>query len=102
MKIDFGIGYMATEMNQIRYETEAQLGGWGVADVGNIPEGLLEVTCTACAFEDTAITGVPGADSIAVPAGSTTIPLGSVSFKGNAIELVDVIAPMYGLLLITP
>ncbi len=96
VKIDFGMGYISTEMNQNRYESEAQLGGWGVADVGNIPEGLLEVTCTACAFEDTAITGVPGADSIAVPAGSTTIPLGSVSFKGNAIELVDVIAPMYG------
>ena len=96
VKIDFGVGYISTEMNQNRFETEAQLGGWGVADVGNIPEGLLEITCTACAFEDTNITGVAGADAMAVPAGSTTIPLGSVSFKGNAVELVNAIAPMYG------
>ena len=96
VKVDFGIGYMATEMNQLRYETEAQLGGWGVADVGNIPEGLLEVTCTACAFEDHNMSGVAGADSIAQPAGSTTIPLGSVSFRGNAVDLLNAVAPAYG------
>ena len=96
VKIDFGIGYIASEMNQDRYETEAQLGGWGVADVGNIPEGLLDVTCTACAFEDVGSTAVPGADSFAMPAGATTIPLGSVTFSGDTEEMINVLAPMYG------
>lgn len=96
VQIDFGVGYLSTEMQQTRYETEAQLGGWGVADVGNIPEGLLDVTCTACAFEDHDMSGVDGADSIAVPAGSSTIALGSVSFRGNARDLLDAVAPMYG------
>jgi TonB-dependent receptor len=96
VKLDFGLGYMSTEMEQVRYETEAQLGGWGVADVGNIPEGLLDVTCTACAFQDHNMNGVAGADSIAVPAGATTIPLGSVSFRGNAVDLLNAVAPAYG------
>ncbi|NVK55417.1 MAG: TonB-dependent receptor [Alteromonadaceae bacterium] len=96
VKVDFGVGYMSTEMNQIRYETEAQLGGWGVADVGNIPEGLLEVGCTACQFEDHNMNGVEGADANAVPAGANTIALGSVSFVGNAVELLEAIAPAYG------
>ena len=96
VKLDFGLGYMSTEMEQVRYETEAQLGGWGVADVGNIPEGLLDVTCTACAFQDHNMNGVAGADSIAVPSGATTIPLGSVSFRGNAVDLLNAVAPEYG------
>lgn len=96
VKLDFGVGYMSTEMNQVRYETEAQLGGWGVSDVGNIPEGLLEIGCTACAFEDHNMSGVAGADGIAVPAGATTIPLGSVSFVGNAVHLLEAVAPAYG------
>lgn len=96
VEVDFGVGYLSNEMNQQRYEYEAQLGGWGVADVGNIPEGLLEVTCTACAFEDYNINGVAGADDTAVPAGATTIPLGSVTFKGNAVELLNTMLPLYG------
>ena len=40
--------------------------------------------------------GVAGADSIAVPAGATTIPLGSVSFRGNAVDLLNAVAPEYG------
>ena len=83
-------------MNQVRYETEAQLGGWGVSDVGNIPEGLLEIGCTACAFEDHDMSGVAGADAMAVPAGATTISLGSVSFVGNAVHLLEGVAPAYG------
>lgn len=96
VEVDFGVGYLSNEMNQQRYEYEAQLGGWGVADVGNIPEGLLEGTCTACAFEDYNINGVAGADDTAVPAGATTIPLGSVTFKGNAVELLNTMLPLYG------
>ncbi|NVK57106.1 MAG: TonB-dependent receptor [Alteromonadaceae bacterium] len=97
VEIDFGVGYLSNEMNQQRYEYEAQLGGWGVADVGNIPEGLVDVTCTACAFEDYDMNGVAGADDTAVPAGASTIPLGSVTFKGNAVDLINTMLPVYGM-----
>lgn len=96
VKIDFGAGYLKNEMNQANVSTNATLGGWGVADVGNIPEGLLEVTCTACNFEDYDMSGVPGADDLAMPAGAATIPLGSVSFTGNAVDLLNAMLPIYG------
>lgn len=96
VKIDFGLGYLKNEMNQANETTNATLGGWGVADVGNIPEGLLDTTCTACQFEDHDMSGVQGADSMAMPAGAPTIPLGSVSFTGNAVDLMDAMLPIYG------
>lgn len=100
-KVDFGVGYLATEMRQTRESTSEALGGWGVDSPGDIPEGLFEQTCTACAFEDHAMNGVPGADAIALPAGSTSIPLGSVSFSGDPVELLSEIGPLYGLTLET-
>jgi TonB-dependent receptor len=99
--LDFGVGYLTTEMRQTREATSEALGGWGVGFPGDIPEGLFEQSCTACAFEDHDISGVAGADSIAVPAGSTTIPLGSVSFGGDPVELLSVMGPIYGLSLET-
>ena len=96
IKVDFGLGYLATEMDQNRLSTQATLGGWGIDNPGDVPEGLLETTCTACAFEDHDMSGVEGADAIAQPAGSPTIPLGSVSFRGNAVELLEAMAPIYG------
>ncbi|WP_137167904.1 TonB-dependent receptor [Salinimonas lutimaris] len=94
--VDFGVGYLTTEMQQNRLSTQAILGGWGVDNPGDVPEGLLDITCTGCAFEDHDMNGVEGADAIAQPPGSPTIPLGSVSFRGNAVELLEVMAPMYG------
>lgn len=99
--LDFGVGYLTTEMRQTREATSEALGGWGVGFPGDIPEGLFEQSCTACAFEDHDISGVEGADAIAVPAGSTTIPLGSVSFGGDPVELLSVMGPIYGLSLET-
>lgn len=99
--VDFGVGYLTTEMRQTRESTSNALGGWGVSFPGDIPEGLFEQSCTACQFEDYDITGVAGADSIARPAGSTTIPLGSVSFGGDPVELLSAIGPAYGLSLET-
>lgn len=96
LKVDFGVGFISTEMEQTRLATQATLGGWGVDFPGDIDEGLFEQSCTACKFEDFNINGVAGADSIAVPAGSSTIPLGSVSFGGNAVELLTAIGPQYG------
>lgn len=99
--VDFGVGYLATEMRQTRESTSEALGGWGVSNIGDVPEGLFEQSCTACAFEDHDISGVEGADSIALPAGSTTIPLGSVSFGGDPVALLNAVGPDYGLSLAT-
>jgi TonB-dependent receptor len=99
--VDFGVGYLQTEMRQTRESTSEALGGWGVGFPGDIPEGLFEQSCTACAFQDHDIVGVEGADAIAVPAGSTTIALGSVSFGGDPVELLREIGPLYGLTLET-
>lgn len=100
--LDFGVGYLSTEMLQTRQSSSEQLGGWGVANVGDIPEGLFEQSCTACRFEDfNPGAGVPGADSIARPAGSSTIALGSVSFSGNPVTLLEQVGPQYGLALNT-
>lgn len=99
--VDFGVGYLATEMRQTRESTSEALGGWGVDAPGDIPEGLFEQSCTACAFEDHDMSGVKGADAIALPAGSTTIALGSVSFSGDPVELLSEVGPLYGLSLDT-
>lgn len=99
--LDFGVGYLSTTMLQTRQSASEPLGGWGVDNPGDIPEGLFEQVCTACAFQDFAITGVAGADNIAQPPGSTTIPLGSVSFRGNPVDLLREVGPAYGLFLDT-
>lgn len=100
-KVDFGVGYLTTQMRQTRESTSEALGGWGVDFPGDIPEGLFEQSCTACAFEDHNMSGVEGADSIARPAGSSTIALGSVSFGGDPVQLLSEIGPLYGLTLAT-
>jgi TonB-dependent receptor len=99
--VDFGVGYISSEMRQTRESTSEALGGWGVDHPGDIPEGLFTQSCTACLFEDNSINGVAGADGAALPPGSTTIPLGSVSFGGNPVELLKEIGPIYGLTLAT-
>lgn len=99
--VDFGVGYLSTEMRQTRESTSEALGGWGIDAPGDIPEGLFQRVCTACAFEDHDISGVEGADANALPAGSTTIALGSVSFSGDPVELLREVGPLYGLSLET-
>jgi TonB-dependent receptor len=91
--IDFGVGYITTEMRQTRQASSDALGDWGVTNPGDIPEGLFDVSCTACAFEDHDLSGVEGADDIAP---GTTIPLGSVSFSGDPLALINAVAPTYG------
>lgn len=100
-KVDFGVGYLTTEMRQTRESTSEALGGWGVDFPGDIPEGLFEQSCTGCAFEDHDMSGVEGADALALPAGSPTIALGSVSFSGDPVELLREIGPIYGQTLAT-
>lgn len=100
-KVDFGVGYLTTKMRQTRESTSEALGGWGVDFPGDIPEGLFEQSCTGCAFEDHDMSGVEGADALALPAGSPTIALGSVSFSGDPVELLREIGPIYGQTLAT-
>jgi TonB-dependent receptor len=92
--IDFGVGYITTEMRQTRQASTDALGDWGVTNPGDIPEGLFDVSCTACAFEDHDLSGVEGAD--ANSPGGTTIPLGSVSFGGDPLTLLNAVGPLYG------
>jgi len=100
ISVDFGLGYLSTAMRQTREATSEALGGWGVdhpGDISGVDEGLFDQSCTTCAFEDHDVDGVPGADGVALPDGSTTIPLGSVSFGGDPIKLLEAIGPLYGL-----
>ena len=92
--IDFGLGYVSTKMRQTRQASTDALGDWGVTNPGDIPEGLFSQSCTACAFEDHDLSGVDGAD--ANSPGGATIPLGSVSFGGDPIALLNAVGPAYG------
>jgi len=99
MTVDFGLGSLTTEMQQNLTQTQDALGDWGVNNPGEFlgREDLIEVSCTGCAF-DADISGVEGAvpPAGAVPAGSTTVALGSVSFRGDSVELLEAFAADYG------
>ena len=92
--VDFGVGYISTEMRQTRQASTDALGDWGVTAPGDIPEGLFEQSCTACAFEDHDMSGVVGADENSP--GGATVPLGSVSFGGDPLALLNAVGPAYG------
>jgi len=92
--VDFGVGYISTEMRQTRQASTDALGDWGVTNPGDIPEGLFEQSCTSCAFEDHNLSGVEGADSMSP--GGATVPLGSVSFGGDPVALLNAVGPAYG------
>lgn len=100
--VDFGAGFISTTMVQTRQSTSDSLGGWGASNPGDIPEGLFDQSCTACAFEDHDLSGVTGADALAAASntvgvnGPVTIPLGSVSFGGDPIALINAVGPTYG------
>jgi TonB-dependent receptor len=104
--LDFGVGYISTSMAQTNFNTQDQLGGWGASFAGDIPEGLFEQSCTSCAFEDHDMSGVEGADALAADSSTTaddtsgvlkpTIPLGSVSFSGDPVALLNAVGPTYG------
>ncbi|MFT4939793.1 MAG: TonB-dependent receptor [Paraglaciecola sp.] len=99
LTIDFGVGYITTEMRQTRQASTDALGDWGVTNPGDIPEGLFQQSCTACAFEDHDISGVEGADALSP--GGPTIPLGSVSFGGDPLTLLNAVGPQYDVFLDT-
>jgi len=80
LRVDFGVGYITSEMRQTHSETQDFLGGWGVG-VRDIPDpDVLTQVCTTCEFEDLNIGGgYPGADGVA-PDGYYLTVLGSESF----------------------
>lgn len=90
---------MFIEMEQVCYEIEVQFGGWGVVDVGNILEGLFDVICIVCVFQDYNMNGVVGVDLIVVFVGVIIIFFGSVLFCGNVVDLLNVVVLEYGFIL---
>jgi TonB-dependent receptor len=106
VSVDFGVGFISTTMTQTNVQTQDQLGGWGASFPGDIPEGLFEQSCTACAFEDHDLSGVEGAEALANASATVTndttgvlqptIPLGSVSFGGDPVALINAVGPAYG------
>ena len=78
--VDFGVGHLATDMRQNYIRGSNNLGGWGVANTGEIPLELIEQRCTGCEFQDHAtMVGVPNVQSLA-PAGASLVNLGEVSY----------------------
>lgn len=93
VEVDFGVGYMSSEMSQTRQTGSNALGGWGVDAPGDIPEGLVEQVNTLAEF-DYQGTGVAG---VSQPAGETApIALGSVSWVTDPLTLLNAIAADYG------
>lgn len=77
--VNFGVGYMTTEMAQSNRGTLDFLGGWGVGfqDIPN-PEDLTEVNVPG-QFNDLSFGGYPDADSV-IPPGYVQTTLGRESF----------------------
>ena len=89
VSVDFGLGYLAADMHQTNLGTQNDLGGWGIANPGDIPAGLLSQECSICEFED----GATGIDGVSQPTGETApIPLGSVSWRIDPLEGMNAIA----------
>jgi len=94
IEVDFGVGFMSSEMHQTRQSGSNALGGWGVDAPGDIPEGLIEQVSSLGEF-DYQGSGVAG---VSQPAGETApIALGSVSWTGDPLTLLNAMAPIYGL-----
>ena len=94
IEVDFGLGFMSADMRQTRTSGSSGLGGWGVDVPGDIPEGLITQVSTLDKF-DYKGSGVAG---VSQPAGETApIALGSVSWQGDPLTLLNAMAPIYGL-----
>ncbi len=97
--VDFGVGYMSTEMNQYTNNTLDFLGGWGVGAPGDIPEGLVQQVCTACEFGDISLGRVPEAAELleqVIPGESNTLlDLGVVSWVTDVTALQNAMSSVY-------
>jgi TonB-dependent receptor len=80
-RLDFGINWRDSEMNQRRTQTQQALGDWGLTNPGDVETfapGLVETYCLSCLFDDFS----PG-------------PGASVAFRGNAVDLYNILSPIY-------
>jgi TonB-dependent receptor len=88
----FGVGYMATEMNQLHSETQDFLGGWGVgcrrpfvgstdclSDINSAQRALIQQINVLNDFKKLNLSGYPNASG-AAPAGYYLTTLGKESF----------------------
>ena len=89
--VQFGAGYLGTEMDQNFNQGQLALGGWGADNPGDIPAGLISETCSGCQF-DANLSNTTPASGNALPTGSNPIPLGSVSFIGDSVALSEGLA----------
>jgi TonB-dependent receptor len=78
--LDFGGDLRTLEMNQARTQTQQDLGGWGIANPGDIPTDMVETFCLSCQFEDL--------DPRATGASQT-------AFRADALELYNALSPEY-------
>ena len=85
VRVQFGVGYMTTEMHQTNRGTLDFLGGWGVGyqDIPD-PSYLTQVNVPA-QFEDLDFPGYQGAE---VPAGYVATTLGTESFQNDPYTFV--------------
>ncbi|MEH6592318.1 MAG: TonB-dependent receptor [Halioglobus sp.] len=89
--VQFGASYLGTEMTQEYEQGQLELGGWGIGSPGDIPEGLFQQGCTGCQFDENLSKGTAQQG----PNGKDTIPLGSVSFSGDAVALTKGLSQVY-------
>ncbi|MEM7501200.1 MAG: TonB-dependent receptor [Pseudomonadota bacterium] len=94
VQVQFGAGYLGTEMEQNFEQGQLALGGWGADVPGDIPAGLISQTCSGCQFDANLSNTTPAAGN-ALPTGAQAIPLGSVSFIGNSVALSEGLASTY-------
>ena len=94
VQVQFGAAYLGTEMKQNFRQGQLALGGWGADNPGDIPAGLIGETCSGCRFDADLSRNTPAAGN-ALPAGSTPIPLGRVSFLGSSVALSEGLARTY-------
>jgi len=92
--VQFGASYLGTDMKQRFEQGQLELGGWGIGSPGDIPEGLFTQQCSGCQFDNNVSSGT-AADGNALPAGSTAVPLGSVSWGGSSVALGKALAAVY-------
>ncbi|BFM07939.1 TonB-dependent receptor [Halioxenophilus aromaticivorans] len=80
VRVDFGIGYVESEMQQTHSETQDFLGGWGVG-YRDIPDpSLLNQENVTSEFDDFSLNGYPGAADI-IPDGYYLTVLGREAFR---------------------
>ena len=82
-RFDFGGNYVDAKMNSRTTQTQQQLGDWGVGDSGivnRLAPDLVDTYCVSCKFKKF---------------NPNTSGASLVAFRGNAIDLYNVLSPFY-------